>query len=599
MFRDLISKEEYKMIEYLRKNYTVRSQPKGQFMSNYDWLSYWADEKSRFFLNIFKDTLILKKRISLANFIDYEVYKNIDHLLCFDFTEFQNIIKAKLFEMEDEGHFGYKNDQDPKSRYLSATNHFLAAAFATDVWVENIYKGPDFIITKPDGKTFTISHNCKLMKMLQKVMKVMNLGDQFEPYRLRQSQILNQAALRDATLCLSIHPLDYMTASYNNNNWESCMNWENGCYRRGVIEMMNSAYVVVAYIESDDTSLMFWTGNGYSHWNSKKWREFFIVSPEILLGIKGYPYWNKPMEREVLEWLRELMAPEFKKIYNAEFAPKVMEFQYDAYDTETHKNFPLKGINTERQYDITCGPAMYNDFYGPNLYQYIPSTVFDDNAEDGTFYLDYSGKSICVICGYEDGYASFDGEGHLACCDCDPATVCTSCGEYIYDEDDIYWVNGEPYCYDCWSNMSTCDWCDTTLAPEDDYVFGVYDDKHSDDKHLKIFSPYAPNLAGNSISICHYCDHCRKAIFKSDYKDDAQVYEKYTDHYGYVPVYPISVLKEEFIQFMRDNNCRLDKHYRVQYDIISRDDMNNMNYLTMWNSRVVCPYMSYAENAPF
>ena len=588
MFRDLISEEEYKMIEYLRKNYTVHSQPRGQFMPNYDWLSYWAEEKARFFSNIFKDTLILRKRISLANFVDNEVYKDIDHLLYFDFSELKTIIKTKLIEMEQEGHFVYKNDQDQSSMYLyyNATNNFLSAAFNTDAWVENTYKGADFVITKPDGKTFTISRNCKLMKMLQKVMKVLNLADQFEVYRLRQSQILNQAALREATLCLSIHPLDYMTASYNNNNWDSCMNWESGCYRRGVVEMMNSAYVVVAYIESEDTHLNFWTGNKYSHWNSKKWREFFIVSPEMLLGIKGYPYWNKPIEKEVLEWLRELMAPEFKKIYNAEFAPEVMEFQYGKYDSSKYENFPLKGINTERQYDISCGPAMYNDFYGPNTYQYIPSTIFDDNAEDGGFYLDYSGKSICVICGQEDGYVSFDGEGNLACCDCDPAVCCVSCGEYIYDDDDVYWVNGEPYCYDCWSNMSTCDWCEETLAPSDDHVFGIYDDSKSDDKQIQIFT----SSYSSSANVFHYCNNCVYNVFdKSKYTTDIKVYEKYTDYYGYIKLYPLSVIQKDFIKCMHENNCRLDPIYLCKNEIVDPDSLYNSTYFQLSQRRIVTP----------
>ena len=37
--------------------------------------------------------------------------------------------------------------------------------------------------------------------------------------------------------------------SDNNSGWESCMSWRNnGCYRRGTVEMMNSPYVIVAYL---------------------------------------------------------------------------------------------------------------------------------------------------------------------------------------------------------------------------------------------------------------------------------------------------------------------------------------------------------------
>ena len=75
-------------------------------------------------------------------------------------------------------------------------------------------------------------------------------ADEWEEIRLAHSQIFNTNKMT-GTLCLSIHPLDYATASDNDNGWSSCMSWrDDGCYRMGTVEMMNSPMVICAYFAS-------------------------------------------------------------------------------------------------------------------------------------------------------------------------------------------------------------------------------------------------------------------------------------------------------------------------------------------------------------
>ena len=164
------------------------------------------------------------------------------------------------------------------------------------------------------------------------------------------SRVRNTAEI-NANLCLSIHPLDYMTASYNDNNWHSCMNWLQGEYRRGVIEMMNSKCVVVAYLESAHDKLTFY-GADVHYWNSKKWREFFIVRPNYITGIKGYPYWNRNLEDTVLFWLKDL----YKDVFSGKYSNSISVWSYD--NAVSDRNY-----NVSVNFDFDCGPAMYNDFY--------------------------------------------------------------------------------------------------------------------------------------------------------------------------------------------------------------------------------------------
>ena len=168
---------------------------------------------------------------------------------------------------------------------------------------DNIYPGDNIEIPVPNSNhPIQIQKGCKAMKMLSKIAKTFNL-EGFEDFRIKHSMVLNQKRFK-GTLCLSIHPLDYMTMSDNNCEWESCMSWKQGGeYRLGTVEMMNSPNVIVAYLKADkDMDLFACWGehDGEVRWNNKRWRELFVVSPEVLMGIKGYPfndenlraYWN-------------------------------------------------------------------------------------------------------------------------------------------------------------------------------------------------------------------------------------------------------------------------------------------------------------------
>ena len=89
--------------------------------------------------------------------------------------------------------------------------------------------------------------------------------------------------------------------SDNNEDWESCMSWtQGGEYRVGTIEMMNSPYVIVAYLKSHHN--LEWADN----WNSKKWRELYICSNDFVRSITGYPYKDEKITKLVLEKIREL-----------------------------------------------------------------------------------------------------------------------------------------------------------------------------------------------------------------------------------------------------------------------------------------------------
>ena len=80
----------------------------------------------------------------------------------------------------------------------------------------------------------------------------------------------------EGTLCLSVHPLDYLSSSENNHNWRSCHALD-GEYRSGNLSYMQDKSTVVCYLRSDRMERL---PNFPPEvpWNSKKWRVLLFFS---------------------------------------------------------------------------------------------------------------------------------------------------------------------------------------------------------------------------------------------------------------------------------------------------------------------------------
>ena len=283
----------------------------------------------------------------------------------------------------------------------------------------------------PNGKKVTFEKGCNVVRMLGKIARAYGI-DSFEEYRLKHSQILNNKTM-SGTLCLSIHPLDYMTMSDNDCDWDTCMSWqENGCFRSGTVECMNSDCVIVAYLKSKHDMCI---PNGT--WNSKKWRSLFIVKDNLITSIKSSPYPHQEMNHIVLEWLRELSGRKYGPIVDYNYNGIVL--------TPVNKDKPMYGIcfTTENHH-------MYNDF-GCQEHSGIfnLSAEYDYSKSKHRWdypVLNYAGPSVCVHCGAEDNMPCE--EEYLLCEDCATALHCECCGERIHTKS--YTLEDRIMCPDCY-----------------------------------------------------------------------------------------------------------------------------------------------------
>lgn len=421
---DVLSKEDKDNIESYINAFAEHSMD----CSINTLLRPWSNAKQNLY-SIFGGNLILTKHISIAKTEDDIIYEltdkssdkcplntNFCNHLCEKLRAFARnaLIKTKAINNE---HIYEIDDFFDNLRYMSECDKENSAV---KMLTTNTYNGPaGELIFANDSVKFI--PGMKFMKILAKLAKILNIYPEYEDFRLKHSMVFNQKNL-EGDLCISIHPLDYMTMSDNKSGWHSCMSWQSeGCYRQGTVEMMNSPYVVVGYLKAKEDMPL--PNNNY--WNNKRWRELYIVEDRIITSVKPYPFFNDGLSAAIVNWLRELVN-------------KQEEFcEPEHYDIDE-----LTDFRTE---------LMYNDFGNGAK----PLGSYDKSIErTKPIKIVYSGLNQCMCCGNTNCY--YESEGSLACEDCysEDYSYCDCCDNRIYKGDEEYWVDGKCLCEYCYNDKA-------------------------------------------------------------------------------------------------------------------------------------------------
>lgn len=462
--RDLISANEMDMITTYREE---NASGCGEFMPSYELLHPWSVAKTGL-CNLFDNHLILSKRIQLD-----KTETCMKHEMC------------EAYEHEGFGQFfekifwALRETNTPSDVYTAIRE---SSSYAN--LIKNIYTGPDAIITNPNdpSRKYKVSNGCKIMKMFKGLTLLLEgtnvpfwwadntiiTMEEYEKVRIAHSQVLNQKKLT-GELCLSIHPLDFMTMSDNASGWSSCMSWrEEGCYRHGTVEMMNSGNVIVAYLKGSNDMII----DGQP-WDNKKWRELFIVEDNFIMEVKPYPYYNDELTKACLSWIKELVEKNWHIDY---------EDMLCARDSDYGKVFLKDDVDIDT--NIIVNPRtnwMYNDFgsLNKNLCYFSKDTLEKAKGSEAYYEPNYSGISQCMWCGQTDIDLDYAGDANsLICESCDDAIssyYCENCDCRVY-EDEALWVDGECYCESCYNDLfCECDVCGTTITRESANPFLLLD----------------------------------------------------------------------------------------------------------------------------
>ena len=413
-----LSDNEKSMMEHYIDAYAFSDS--GERSADLEYIMRIWDRSKETLFHMFGDQFILSRDVEFTKGVD-ELVNEIEQVMyaynspCREFTT--------AFENWRSEHFNRYDDL-----WYSLGNLINPETLAT-----NVFERESFEIVIGDMKPIKVNHGCHVTRILGKIANAFHLPG-WEMFRVTHSQILNQKKLK-GHMCLSIHPLDYMTMSDNECDWNSCMSWNDyGCYRQGTVEMMNSSSVVVAYLTAAEPMRM----PGGGEWSNKKWRQLFIVDSNILANVKAYPYRNDELSKYVLGWLKELATA----AGIGEFTEKIVN--YDAY-----REFTIAELDNR---PIEFNPStyeMYNDF-SDNQWAY-----FGVNIPAGTYRFCYSGDSECMSCGRTD--CDFDGEGALVGTCCEERYYCDCCESYYSSDEDFVEIDGEWMCPNCADRVSMTD----------------------------------------------------------------------------------------------------------------------------------------------
>lgn len=454
-----ISKEDLDAITYWRNKWID-----GRCCPTEELLKPWEAAKKEYLYKMFGEQLILKKKFNS-----------------------QTSMSVRVRYFEDNLTINQTHFLRELSNYISAVtedywHHPIFHLFTCSNLVHNIYDGPDTEI-KYQNEILRINHGMKIMKIIRKLMTLFGLDTSyyqeiFDDIRKLQSMANNNADLY-GNLCISIHPLDYMTMSDNACDWESCMRWNYGDYRLGTVEMMNSPCVVVGYLESRAPFYLDEDCSKQYLWSNKKWRSLFVVTKDCVVAIKGYPYQSEELNDEVLDWLKEL-------------AETNLGWKYDLGQVITKDNHTIVNKTTGEvmfQDRIKFGTEyMYNDFYTLTGHPaYLNSSINFDEP------IYYSGLAQCMQCGdiidYDDKDYVDEG-GSLICGQClGSYRYCEECGERLPGNDEhwYYTDRGEgPYCENCFYEIAfTCPFTGDTLLKEDCGATFYFIEKSNDSSTLE------------------------------------------------------------------------------------------------------------------
>lgn len=423
----------------------------------------WAKAKSKKLFDIFGGELIKKKQINMVKSKE----------------QFRREFRDERFPfVEDLIDFIYR--REPQLPYND--REFITSLTRPSTLYSN--RVPSNYTLELNGKKpVKFSEGQKLGKALKQVCDIIGFDAEehgFEQFRIRHSQMLNDKTIK-GTLCLSIHPMDYMTMSDNNNGWESCMSWDNeGCYRVGTLECMNCENTIVAYVESD--TKQYRIGFTDKYWNSKRYRQLVMITDEVIMTNKGYPFNNENLSNEVLNWVAELCGEDFEG----------ENIDYDEYKSYDIEGFNYINVVTNMMYDDTDNGS--NSFVRLNK---------KHNKLNGVKTVELGGEAMCLKCG-----SHCDDEEALICYDCSDKFYCDCCDETCHGEqyDTADGVVCE-YCFD--NHYATCEECGVSY--DRDWGRIQYLDEDDLEKYVD----------GERMYSGYYCEHCMsKMELKPESEDE-------------------------------------------------------------------------------
>ena len=293
---------------------------------------------------------------------------------------------------------------------------------------------------------------------------------ELEHWQQKYSMIIQENKI-EGTLCLSVHPLDYLSSSENTYNWRSCHSLD-GEYRTGNLSYMQDNCTIICYLKTSDTKVILPRFGGVK-WNSKKWRMLLFMSDnnDMLFAGRQYPH----EITGILDFLSNTVLPKLPFMrsvmwsgWNDEVVNSVShENMHHNLDTYIPMDNELRKLN-----EVVIDPAIplhFNDLLHSSVYKPKYSYALSRNIfgyerirtrNNSKFYVGHD--VTCLRC----NKANVELSETMMCpqcelrygdCENESYSYCPCCGERYFSDDGI-WLSDtdEEYCEECFNEISFC-----------------------------------------------------------------------------------------------------------------------------------------------
>ena len=314
----------------------------------------------------------------------------------------------------------------------------------------------------------------KGMKLLRAFKFFESDANALEAEQNAASMIIQEDKI-EGTLCLSVHPLDFLSTSENTHNWRSCHALD-GEYRSGNLSHMIDHSTFICYLKSNkDEKLPNFPPD--VPWNSKKWRVLFYMSDrwDMIFAGRQYPFCTETG----LDFVKDKVFPRANLgDFSSWIDKKYCGFKdKDVYSNFSHSYVPVVDglvaldelvINEpgSLQFNDVLSSSCYDALYAYKKvecfggYKYAPMHKFT------RFHI--GGKCNCTRCGkypieITSSFMCNDCELEYGDSEDDMFAYCPCCGSRYYYDDGV-WVEGDEECVcpSCADRETTiCDCCET------------------------------------------------------------------------------------------------------------------------------------------
>ena len=390
-----------------------------------------------------------------------------------------------IWESEEKVSF-LLGEKEKKERLDSFLEEIIQENFPLYHFIVDNYDG--FYSNKTIHETKVNKRTIPKGMKLSKAFKFFeNDPKNLDKWQTKMSMLLQENKI-EGTLCISVHPLDFLSLSENQHNWRSCHALD-GDFRAGNLSYMLDKSTVICYLKSDKEVILPRFPENVK-WNSKKWRMllFFSEDREGMIAGRQYPFFNRGALDEVMSLLKKtwlLTTHHWRPWTNYQLN------EVNINNQTFRLRYPHIFIK-KRLYPITDivkdkGSLHFNDVLLSSCYTpYYSFTIFTLREDKPPIF--YIGEEVpCLYCGKEEITMSES----MLCNDCEinygtvvdgeNITTCSCCGCRIFIDDDSTYVtrDGQYICDTClYDNYTQCDYC-LEWVPNDNITY-----QHKEDRYI-------------------------------------------------------------------------------------------------------------------